>query len=164
MTCFSALQYTPLSRFVITNLYQWFLEVLVFLSHLCALSEGRHSHTDLQHRSSNSIIFPPHPHIYAFTPIPLIAVNEMASANSERQNIPLRPLFSRPLSEALSPVDKPRQVTLPTQLAHHKKSATYNSRIEKHHTNSRKRRGRASPDLDQQFAGNLSRATVFTCV
>jgi hypothetical protein len=119
---------------------------------------------DLQHRSSNSIIYPLHLHIYAFTPIPLIAVEEMASANNERQNIPLRSLFGRPLGEALSAVDKPRQVTLPTQLANHKKSATYNNRIEKHHTNSRKRRGRASPDLDQQFAGNLSRVTVFTRV
>lgn len=144
---------------MITNLYQWFLEVLARLIY----AHFPRADTGLQHRSSNSIIFPPHPHIGAFTPTPLIAVEEMASANNERQNISLRPLFSRPLGEALSPVDKPRQVTLPTQLAHHKKSATYNSRIEKHHTNSRKRRGRASPDLDQQFAGNLSRVTVFTC-
>jgi hypothetical protein len=152
------LQYTPLSRFVITNLPVVSGSTSTSFSHLCAARAD----TDLQHRSSNSTIFPPQPHIYAFALIPLVAVEEMASANNERQNIPLRPLFSRPLGKALSPVDKPRQVTLPTQLAHHKKSATYNTRIEKHHTNSRKRRGRASLDLDQQFAGNLGRVTVFT--
>jgi hypothetical protein len=95
---------------------------------------------------------------------PLTAVEEMASANNERQNIPLRPLFSRPLGEALFAVDKPRKVALPAPLAPHKKSATYNCRIEKRHIDSRKRRGRASPDLNQQFAGNLSRMAIFACV
>jgi hypothetical protein len=123
-------------------------------SHLHAQFPG--TNTYLQHRSSNLIIFPPHPHAYAFTLIPLTAVEEMASGIIERQTIPLRPLFSRPLGEPLSPVDKPRQATMPAKLAPYKNSATYNCRIEKRHTNSHKRRGRTSPDLNQQFAGKLN--------
>jgi hypothetical protein len=86
----------------------------------------------------------------------------MTSTHSGRQKFPLRPLFSRSVDEAASPVDKPGRITLPAQLLPHRKSATYNSRVEKQHANSRKRRGRTSPDLDQQFAGKLTYLTLLT--
>ena len=86
----------------------------------------------------------------------------MALANGGKQQIPLRPLFNRSGDEAPFPADKHRRVTLPAQLPPPRRLATYNSRVEKHYTPSRKRYGRASPDLGQQFAGKLSKAIALT--
>lgn len=87
----------------------------------------------------------------------------MTLTNSGRQQILLRPLFSRPVHEVHSPIgDDSRRVSLPTQLPLHHKSGTYNGHIKKHEhdAKTRKHRGRASPDLDQQFAGNLNDVTI----
>jgi hypothetical protein len=77
----------------------------------------------------------------------------MTTTNNELLEVPLRPLFRNSADEAPFPVDKLRRVTLPPSLPLYHKPTPYSGRIEKHHANSRKRRGRASPDLDQQFAG-----------
>jgi hypothetical protein len=102
-------------------------------------------------------------HIYELcSQILLATVGAMITANNGRQEIPLRPLFRPSTADTPSPVDKPRRATLAPQHQARRKSVTYKGHIEKHHANSRKRRGRASPELDQQFAGKLDNLAIFS--
>ena len=88
----------------------------------------------------------------------------MTTTNNGRQEIPLRRLFPKSTGHTPSPVDKPRRATLAPQLQARQKLAPYKSRIEKHRANSHKRRGRASPELDQQFAGRRDSLTYLLMV